>query len=128
MAGNLPFSRGAGFARLGRDEFQGDTVDAIAEPRRLGAVIEHVAEMAAAAAAMHLLAHHAEGEIGVLLHRVLDRRIEARPASAAIELGLGGEERQVAAGAGEGPLAMLFVEGTGEGALGVRFAQYGVLV
>src|SRR5262245_59836176 len=84
--------------------------------------------MAAAAAAMHLLAHHAEGELGVLLHRVLDRRVEARPARVAIELSLGGEEQQIAAGADEGPFALLLVQGTGEGTLGVRLAQHGELL
>ena len=42
--------------------------------------------------------------------RVRQRLIEARPAGAALELGLRREQRQVAAGAGEGALALLAIE------------------
>src|SRR6516225_12045006 len=49
----LPCSSGV-FKRLGdRLEFQGDSIHAVALPSRLGSVVEHVAEMTAAAPAMH---------------------------------------------------------------------------
>ena len=73
---------------LGRHEFQRDAVDAVAQAGRRRSVVEHMAEMAAAAAAMHLVPHHAEGVVGVFQHRAFDRLIEARPAGAAVELGL----------------------------------------
>jgi hypothetical protein len=42
------------FKRLGdRLEFQGDSIHSVALPSRLGPVVEHVAEMTAAAPAMH---------------------------------------------------------------------------
>src|ERR1700759_1332258 len=88
-------------------EDQAETVDAVAQSGRLRTVVEDVAEMAATAPAMHLGAHHAEGAILGLADIALDRLVEARPTRAALELGLRGEHRQVAAGAGEGALAVL---------------------
>src|ERR1700736_2785272 len=90
-----------------RMKHQRETVHAVAQARRLRAVVEDVAEMAAAAAAMYFGAQHAEGAVLGLADRVLQRLIEARPAGAAFELGVRGEQRQVAAGAGEDALAML---------------------
>src|SRR6476659_7113342 len=90
------------FGVLGRDEFQRDAVHAVAEPGGWRAVVEHVAEMAAAAAAMDLITHHAESVLGVGQHRALDGLVEAWPTGAAIELGLRIEQRQVASRTGEG--------------------------
>src|SRR5262245_489325 len=47
-----------------RRELQGDAVDAVAQPRGLRSVVEHVAEMAAAAPAMNLRARDQEGIVG----------------------------------------------------------------
>src|SRR5258708_3436029 len=91
-----------------RVEHQANAVDAIAKTGRLRSVIEDVPEMAAAAAAMHFGAQHAVGAILGLADGVFQRLIKTRPAGAAFEFGLRGEQRQVAAGAGENALAMLF--------------------
>src|ERR1700759_26022 len=93
-----------------RMKHQRKTVHAVAQAGRLRSVVENVAEMAAAAAAMDLGAQHAEGAVFRLADRILQRLVEAGPAGAAFELGVGGEQRQVAAGAGEGALAMLLQE------------------
>src|SRR5436309_1794965 len=62
--------------------------------------------MATAAAAVDFGPQHSEGTVLGLANRVFKRLIETRPASAALELGLRGEQRQVATGAGEDALAM----------------------
>ena len=67
---------------LGGHEFQRDAVYAVAEPGGLGPIVKHMAEMAAAAAAMRLLADHAVGGILAGTDRVFNRRPEARPAGA----------------------------------------------
>src|SRR5689334_12669891 len=85
--------------RSRRMKHQRETVHAIAQAGRLRAIVEDVTEMAAATAAMHLGAQHAEGAVFRLADRVLQRLIEARPAGAAFELGVRREQRQVAAGA-----------------------------
>src|SRR6202035_3939444 len=106
-----------------RMEHQRETIHAIAQARRLRAVVEDVAEMAAAAAAMYFGAQHAEGAVLGLADRVLQRLIEARPAGAAFELGVRGEQRQVAAGASEHALAMFLQQRAGTGAFGALLAQ-----
>src|SRR5215472_12530629 len=93
-----------------RLEPQRDAVHAVAQPGRLRAVLEHVPEMAPAAAAMHLVAYHEVGGVARGGDRVLERLPEARPAGVAVELGRGGEQRQVAARARKGPGALLVVE------------------
>src|ERR1700712_329394 len=91
-------------------ERQSDAVHAVAQPRRLLAVVEDVTQMTAAAAAMHGIAHHAEAPVLLLAHRAVDRRPEARPAGVAVELRLGREGVLVASRAGEGAPAMLVEE------------------
>ena len=100
-----------------------EPINAVAQAGRLGAVVEDVAEMTAAAPAMHLGANHAVAAIDGLADIALDRGIEARPARAALELGLGRKQRQVAAGAGENALAVLLQQRTGAGPLGAMIAQ-----
>src|SRR5579884_3211930 len=56
-------------------------------------------EVTAAAAAMHFIAHHAVTGIGVAFDRAGNRIVEARPAGAAFEFQLGGEQRLAARGA-----------------------------
>src|SRR5262245_47278698 len=94
-------------------EDQRDTVHAVTPAGRLRAIVEDVAEMAAAAAAVHLGPRHAEGAVGVGADGIVERLVEARPTGAALELGLGGKQRQVTAGAGEGTLAVLLEQRTG---------------
>ena len=77
----------------GRFERHCDAVHAIAQAGHRRAVIEHVAEMTAAAGAMHRRPDHAER--GVLCradHIVAQRRPETRPPGAAFEFGLRRED------------------------------------
>ena len=70
-----------------------------------------MAEMAAAAAAMHLGARHEERPVGRGADRIRQRLPEARPAGAAVVFGVGREQRQVAARAGEVPLRFSWLSG-----------------
>src|ERR1700722_16272747 len=56
---------------------------------------------------MHLGARHTHAAIDARLHAAFDRRIEARPAGAALELGLALEQGLSAARANEGPQPLL---------------------
>src|SRR4051794_33294810 len=109
-------------------EHEAETVDAIAQAGRLRTVIEDVAEMAAATAAMHLGAQHAVGTVLGLADIALDRLIKARPAGAALEFGVGGKQRQVAAGAGAHALAMVLHQCGRSRSLGALIAQDLVLL
>src|SRR5438309_4123960 len=104
-------------------EYQGITVHAVAQSSRLRPVVEDVPEMAAAAAAVDFGPQHAEGPVFGLADGVVERLIEARPAGAALELGLRGEQRQVATGAGEDALAMLVQQRARTWALGALLAE-----
>jgi hypothetical protein len=75
------------------------------------AVVEDMAEMPATAAAMLLDAREAEGRIGPIADSIGERGPEARPTSAAVELGLRRIHRQRAARTGENPRAMFVEEG-----------------
>src|SRR6266705_2416925 len=101
--------------RLLRLEVQRHAIDAITQMCRRRPVLEHVAEMAAAAAAVHFRARHAEAAVGRGLDRARNRIVEARPAGAALELGLGDEQRLLTAGAGERAGTLLVVEGAAAG-------------
>src|SRR5262245_17517686 len=90
-APHSPFA--TAISRRGRLELEGDPVDAVAQAGGRRAVGEHVAQMAAAAAAMHLGAHHAVAAVLGGLHGAGLGRVEARPARTALELGLGDEQR-----------------------------------
>src|ERR1700680_301978 len=94
---------------------------------RRRAVVEHMAEMAAAAAAMHFGAHHPEASIGRSLDCALDRVIEARPAGAAVEFLFGDEKFLAATGAHEGAAALLVIERATARRLGAVLAHHGVL-
>src|SRR4051794_10075469 len=95
---------------------------------RRRAILEHVPEMAAAAAAMHLGADHAVAAIGRGLDRTRDRIVEARPAGAALELLLRSEQLLSATHAGERAGALFVVERAGAGTLGAVAAQDIVLL
>src|SRR5580704_12166311 len=107
---------------------QREAIHAIAQAGRLRTIVEDVAEMAAAAAAVNFGTQHAEGTVLRLAHGILERLVEARPAGAAFELGVGGEQRQVAAGACEGALAMLLQQRARARPLGALLAQDLVLL
>src|SRR5262245_39796569 len=104
-------------------EHQRIAIHAIAQARRLWPIIKDMAEMAAAAAAMHLGPGHAVGAILGGADGVLQRLKEARPSGAALELGVGRKQRQVATGAGKNPLAMLLQKRARPGSLRALIAQ-----
>src|SRR6516164_9131524 len=116
----------------GRDslrlEVHRHAVDAIALVGRRGAVVEDVAEVAAAAAAMHLGAQHAIAAIDLLLDRARNRIIEARPAGAALEFPGRHEQRLAAAHTGKRAGALFVVEGAAAGRLGAMRAHDPVLL
>src|SRR6266852_6176526 len=107
MAGPSPAMTKEKSLRL---EIHRDAVDAVAQVRRRRAVVEYVAEMAAAAAAMHLGARHAVAAIDRGLDRARLRIVEARPAGAALEFALRDEQRLAAARAGKRARALLVIE------------------
>src|SRR3954447_12942725 len=111
-----------------RVEYQRKAVHAVAQAGRLRAVVEDVAEMAAAAATVDFGAQHAEGAVLGLADGVFQRLVKTRPAGAALELGVGGKQRQVAAGAGEDALAMFFQQRARPRPLGALLAQNVVLL
>src|SRR5260370_21964193 len=76
---NANDERGKAPLRLLGLKVHGHAVDAIAQIRRRGPVVEHVAEMAAATAAMHLGAHHALASTGRGFDRALDPVGETPP-------------------------------------------------
>src|SRR5436190_19040512 len=84
--------------------------------------------MATAAAAVNFGPQHSESPVLGLANRVFKRLVETRPASAALEFGLRGEQRQVATGAGEDALAMFLEQRTRTRALGALLAQNFVLL
>src|SRR5438034_146261 len=94
--------------KLFRLQLQRRRIDAVAQAGRAGAVVEDVAEMAAAFRAQHLGADHAVADIVFLVDMAIRRgRGKARPAAAGIEFRVGFEQRLAAAGAGIGALAVL---------------------
>src|SRR5260221_2193887 len=111
-----------------RLELHRDAVHAIAFAGRLRAVLGDVAEMAAAAAAMHFGARIDELVIGRRPHRAVERRPEARPTGAAVVLGVRREQLLVAAGANVDTGIVALVERARTGALGDVAAQHGVLL
>src|SRR3954447_19464397 len=84
--------------------------------------------MPATAAAMNLGAQHPEGAVLGLAQRVVQRLVEARPAGPALEFGFRGEQRQVAACAGEDALAVLFQQRARARALSAFLAQDFILL
>src|SRR5262249_35804152 len=90
-------------------------------------VLEDMPEVSAAAAAMHLGACHEIALVGRGADRVRQRLIETRPAGTALEFRVRGEQRQIAARAGEDAFALLVVERARARALGAAAAQTVVL-
>src|SRR5712692_6627346 len=109
-------------------ELERGPVHAVAEARRLRAVVEDVAEVTTAAPAVHLGANHAEAPVPGGADTVIDRRPEAGPPRAAVELGFRREERQVAARAVEGAATVFLVERARAGVLGPVLAEHSVLL
>src|ERR1700704_5467746 len=109
-------------------EFQRKAVHAVAQPGRLRPIVEDVTEMAAAAAAVNFGPQHPEGPVFGLADGVIERLVKARPAGAALEFRLRGEQRQIAAGAGEDALAMFLEQWARSRAFGALLAQDLVLL
>src|SRR5260370_3987528 len=124
MAGPSPAMTKEKSLRL---EIHRDAVDAVAQVRRRRAVVEYVAEMAAAAAAIYLGAHHAVAAIDRGLDRARLRIVEARPAGAAVEFSLRHEQRLPAPGARERAGAFLIIERAASRGLGAVLAHHLVL-
>ena len=79
-------------------EVQRAAVDAVAQAGRVRAVVEDVAQVAAAALADDLGALHEEAVVGPGLDRLVVHRVEeARPAGAGVELGVRVEQLRAAA-------------------------------
>src|SRR6266481_6196415 len=104
-------------------EHQRKAVHAVAQAGRLRSVVEDVTEMAAAAAAMNFGPQHSQGPVFGLADGVLEWLIKTRPAGAALEFRLRGEQRQVAPGAGEDALAMLLEQWARTRTLGALLTQ-----
>src|SRR5258705_11192128 len=82
---NANDERGKAPLRLLGLKVHGHAVDAIAQIRRRGPVLEHVAEMGAATAAMHLGGHPAKTFIGRGFAPPPARGVVTRPTRAALE-------------------------------------------
>src|SRR3954463_13361091 len=120
--GGRPVARGS--RRLRRNELQRDAVVAVTLAGRRRTVVEDVALVAAAAHAVVLGARDKHLVVRLRRDRSGQRRPEARPAGAALELGVRRKQRQVAAGADEAPLALLVVERARSRVLGAFVAQH----
>src|SRR6202051_1310688 len=107
---------------------QREAVHAVAQPGRLWSIVEDVTEMTATTAAVNFGPHHPKGAVFGLADGVLERLIKTRPAGAAFIFRLRGEQRQVAAGAGEDALAMLLEQRARSRALGAFLAQDFILL
>ncbi len=70
----------------GRLECEAEAVDAMALAGRRRAIVEHMAEVPAAAAAMLFGADHAERQVALVGDGVRQRLPEARPAGAAVDI------------------------------------------
>ena len=110
-------------------ELQARPVDAVAHAGGIGAVIEHMAQMASAIVADHFGTHHAQGAIAVGIHRAHVRWGEkAGPAGAAVEFRFTVEERLSAGCAAVHALLVVVPIRPGEGALGAFLAEDMVLL
>eukprot|EP01025_Chloroclados_australasicus_P065450 TRINITY_DN8919_c0_g1_i4.p3 TRINITY_DN8919_c0_g1~~TRINITY_DN8919_c0_g1_i4.p3 ORF type:complete len:359 (+),score=80.99 TRINITY_DN8919_c0_g1_i4:28-1077(+) len=108
----------------GFGEGQALAIDAEPHAGGLRAVVEDVAEVAVAASAEDLGADHAVA--GVFLDvdvLVSDGLEEAGPARAAGELGVAGEERELAAGTGVDAVLFVIEQRAAEGGLGAGVAE-----
>src|SRR5947207_1235930 len=81
-------------------EGQSQAVHAVAKTGGLGAIVEDMAEMAAAAPAVHSRPVHPERSVLRRSDGIVERRPEARPAGTAVEFRRRGEEVESATGAG----------------------------
>src|SRR5262245_21375810 len=85
--------------RSGRLEFQRNAVDAVAQMRWGRTIVEDVAEMTSATAAMHLVTNHAMASIHFGFDRIGQWIVETWPAGPTLEFHLGDEQRLIAGSA-----------------------------
>src|SRR5262249_49434900 len=104
-------------------ELQAHAVHAVAPARRRRSIIEHVAEVASAAPAVDLCASSEQALVDAGGHRIFEGCIEARPAGAAVELGLRREQGKIAPRTQVGAMRILLVKGAAPCALRAVFAQ-----
>src|SRR4030088_2059730 len=104
-------------------EYQGKAIHAVAQAGRLRPIVEHVTEMATAAAAVNFGPQYPESPVFGPADGVVERLVKNRPAGAALEFRLRGEQRQVAAGTGEDALAMFLEQRARSRPLGAFLAQ-----
>src|SRR5262249_19879089 len=104
-------------------EVEAGGINAIALPGRSWAIVEDMAQMAAAAAAPYLDPMHAIAEILERLDRSGFHIVKRGPATARIEFRLCGEQQLIAARTAVGPVLLQVPVFPSEGALGPGFAQ-----
>src|SRR5437588_2751109 len=109
-------------------EGQSQAVHAVAKTGGLGAIVEDMAEMAAAAPAVHSRPVHPERSVLRRSDGIVERRPETRPAGTAVEFRRRGEEVEAATGAGESARAMFLKERTGERPFRRALAQHRILI
>src|SRR5690606_16709005 len=103
---------------------EGRRVDAVPQPRGMRPVGEDVPEVAAAARAQNLGAHHPVARVGLLVDRALaGRGVEGRPAATGVGLRVGVEQLGPAAGAAVRAGLEHVVVLAGERRLGALFAE-----
>src|SRR5437868_1274208 len=93
-------------------------VHAVALSGRLRTVVENVAEVAAAAAAMNFGSCHEKAAVALGFDRLVERRPKAWPAGATVELSVRRKQRLTATGAVIDPSAVLLIEGARSGTFG----------
>ena len=105
---------------------QRESVVAVALAGGLGAVVKHMALVAAAARAVVLGARPDQLEVALGVYRVGQRLPEAGPAGAAVVFGSAVEQRQEARRTEVGAVALLIVQRAAAGPFGVLLEQYRV--
>ena len=106
-----------------RLEVQRHAIDAVPKTCRARAIFEHMPEVTLAAGAMDLGTDHSVGAIRRGFNGILNGLPEARPSSAAVELGPRCEELLTASRASKPPLAVFLVQRTRPGSLCSVIAQ-----
>lgn len=91
---------------LGGNEVKGETVDAVPQMRRRGAIVEDVPQVPAATLAVDLRPLLDENVIGLRARRVWQHVPERRPSVAAVVFRFRGEDGQLAPGATIEPQAL----------------------
>src|SRR5262249_48952521 len=105
-----------------------DAIDAVAKARRLRAVLEHMTKVATATAAVDSRPHHTERGISRRADGLIQRRPEARPASAALKFGGRGKQVEITADAGEIAAPFLAQKRVSEGTLRRGLPQHRILI